>query len=122
LRFPTYYATTWVARATLGSEFLLPFMLNAEAPSCASFTPTHDLEADLRAILHDALQLGDEALHFNAQTPLLGSLPQLDSMGVLAVLTALDQQLGLQIHDDEIDASLFETFGTLTAFVRARVA
>ena len=122
MRFPTYYATTWVARATLGTERLLPFMLQAEFPPVSAFSPSHDLEADLRAILHDALQLGDEVQHFNAQTPLLGSLPQLDSMGVLAVLTALDQQLGLHIHDDEIDASLFETFGTLTAFVRARVA
>jgi len=121
LRFPTYYTATWVAKATLGTERLLPFMLQAEFPPMSAFSPSHDLEADLRAILHDALQLGDEVQHFNAQTPLLGSLPQLDSMGVLAVLTALDQQLGLQIHDDEIDASLFETFGTLTAFVRARL-
>lgn len=106
----------------MGTDRLLPFMLQAEFLPVPAFSPSHDLEADLRAILHDALQLGDEVQHFNAQTPLLGSLPQLDSMGVLAVLTALDQQLGLHIHDDEIDASLFETFGTLTAFVRARVA
>jgi acyl carrier protein len=97
-------------------------MLSSESPFSTPFTPSHDLEVDLRAILHEALQLGDEAEHFNAQTPLLGFVPQLDSMGVLAVLTALEQQLGVHIHDDDVDASLFETFGTLTAFVRARVA
>lgn len=79
------------------------------------------LTARLRLLLHDALQLGDEAFDFEAHTPLLGALPQLDSMGVLAVLTALEQQLGLTIHDDEIDASLFETFGTLCAYVRQRL-
>ncbi|TQV63857.1 MAG: acyl carrier protein [Halothiobacillaceae bacterium] len=92
-----------------------------DVPPSASFKPSKDLEADLRAILHDALQLGDEAFAFNAETPLLGALPQLDSMGVLAVLTALEQQLGLQLHDDDIDASLFETFGSLMECVRRRL-
>ena len=120
MRFRKPCKPTWVVKATLEPERLLPFMLQADLPPMSVFTPSHDLEADLRAILHDSLQLGDEAFTFNAQTPLLGSLPQLDSMGVLAVLTALEQQLGLHIHDDDVDASLFETFGTLSAFVRAR--
>lgn len=89
-------------------------------PLGASFKPSKDLEADLRVILHDALQLGDEAFGFATDTPLLGVLPQLDSMGVLSVLTALEQQLGVHLHDDEIDASLFETFGSLLEFVRGR--
>lgn len=88
-----------------------------EPPQDSDFSPSDDFAADLRAILHDALQLGDEALDFTVDTPLLGVLPQLDSMGVLAVLTALEQKLGLQLHDDEIDASLFETFGSLLEFV-----
>ena len=86
------------------------------------FTPSHDLEADLRRLLGEALQLGDDAQQLRADTPLLGHVPQLDSMGVLAVLTALEQQLGVPIHDDDIDASLFATFGSLTAFVRARIS
>ena len=92
----------------------------AELSQDSTFSPSKDLAADLRAILHDALQLGDEAFEFTPDTPLLGVLPQLDSMGVLAVLTALEQQLGLQVHDDEIDASLFESFGSLLEFVRQR--
>ncbi|MEW5973729.1 MAG: acyl carrier protein [Pseudomonadota bacterium] len=97
---------------------LLPSMHPASLPQDSSFTPSEDLAADLRALLHDALQLGDEAFTFSAETQLLGVLPQLDSMGVLAVLTALEQQLGLSFHDDDIDASLFETFGSLLEFVR----
>ena len=100
---------------------MLPSMHPVEFQLNSTFKPSKNLEADLRASLHDALQLGDEAFAFTAGTPLLGALPQLDSMGVLAVLTALEQQLGVAIHDDEIDASLFETFGSLTAFVRERL-
>jgi len=93
----------------------------AELPQESSLSPSADLAADLRTLLHDALQLGDEAFGLTADSPLLGALPQLDSMGVLAVLTALEQRLGVQVHDDEIDASLFETFGTLMEFVRQRL-
>lgn len=93
-----------------------------DLPLDTNFSPSNDPAADLRAILHDALQLGDEAFEFATDTPLLGVLPQLDSMGVLAVLTALEQRLGLQLHDDDIDASLFETFGSLLEFVRQRSA
>ncbi|MEW6691858.1 MAG: acyl carrier protein [Pseudomonadota bacterium] len=100
---------------------LLPSMHPASLPQDSSFSPSEDLAADLRALLHDALQLGEEAFAFTADTPLLGVLPQLDSMGVLAVLTALEQRLGLVLHDDEIDASLFETFGALLEFVRQRL-
>ncbi len=119
---PRCCTVIWVVKATLGVERLLPFMFAGELAQGSGFTPSHDLEADLRRLLHDALQLGDEAQQLSAESPLLGSLPQLDSMGVLAVLAALEQQLGVSIHDDEIDASLFATFGTLTAFVRARRA
>lgn len=97
---------------------MLPSMHPMDFALSTSFKPSKDLAADLRAIMHDALQLGDEAFAFTAETPLLGVLPQLDSMGVLAVLTALEQQLGLSFHDDDIDASLFETFGSLLEFVR----
>ena len=100
---------------------MLPSMHPVECPLGSTFKPSKNLEADLRTILHDALQLGEEAFAFKADTPMLGVLPQLDSMGVLAVLTALEQQLGLQLHDDEMDASLFETFGSLTEFVRQRL-
>ncbi|MEW5838270.1 MAG: acyl carrier protein [Pseudomonadota bacterium] len=100
---------------------MLPSMFADGYAQPAAFTPSHDVEADVRRVLHDALQLGDEAWALRADSPLLGSLPQLDSMGVLAVLTALEQQLGVPIHDDEIDASLFATLGTLTAFVRERL-
>lgn len=98
----------------------MPLLHAGEWSAPADFTPSHDLAADLRLILRDALQLGDEAMRFNEDTPLLGELPQLDSMGVLAVLTALEQRLGVAVHDDDIDASLFASFGSLLAFVRQR--
>jgi acyl carrier protein len=52
----------------------------------------------------------------------MGSIPELDSMGVVALLTALEEQFGFSIEDDEIDGRVFETFGTLSSFVEGKLA
>jgi|UniRef100_A0A486XQS9 acyl carrier protein len=73
--------------------------------------PHQQLLAD---ILRSVLQIDKE---FTADTPLLGAIPEFDSMAVIAVLTELEEQLGIQINDDEISAELFESFGQLHNFV-----
>lgn len=55
------------------------------------------------------------------QTPLLGAIPEFDSMAVVSIITALEERFGFAIDDDEIDAAVFETFGSLVAFVEAKV-
>ena len=71
-------------------------------------------------ILSDTLGLGK--LRLEAHTPLLGSLPELDSMAVAGIITALEQYFGIQVHDDEIRARHFATVGSLTAFVQEKIA
>ena len=44
----------------------------------------------------------------------------LDSMGVVSLLTAFEDRLGFTVDDDEIDGAIFETFGTLLAFVQSK--
>lgn len=56
---------------------------------------------------------------FDATTPLLGAMPELDSIGVIMILTALENHFGLSIADDEVDATIFETVDSLTQFVAA---
>jgi acyl carrier protein len=71
----------------------------------------------VRELLRQTLQLGPRADSFRADTPLLGSIPELDSMAVVNVLTALEDQCGIIIDDGEVSAQIFETVGTLAAFV-----
>jgi len=54
-------------------------------------------------------------------TPLLGAIPEFDSMAVVSIITALEDQFGFAVDDDEIDASVFETVGTLVAFVEGKL-
>ena len=55
-----------------------------------------------------------------ADTGLLGDLPEFDSMAVVSVLTAVEEQFGVVIDDDEVDASIFENVGTLVGFVKSK--
>lgn len=54
-------------------------------------------------------------------TTLLGGIPEFDSMAVVTVLTSIEEEFGIMIDDDEVDASIFETVGTLVSFVEQRV-
>jgi acyl carrier protein len=81
-----------------------------------------NVDAELKNILGDVLSLGDRAARMNDQTPLLGSLPELDSMAVVSLLTAIEERFGIAVGDDEISAENFATFGSLSEFVEAKVA
>jgi acyl carrier protein len=80
-----------------------------------------DTRSDVLAVLDDVLSLNGRALKFNDKTPLLGSLPELDSMAVANVLTSLEERFGFMIDDDEVDGSMFATVGSLTAFVESKL-
>jgi acyl carrier protein len=74
---------------------------------------------EVKLLVGEILQLGDRALEL--ETPLLGSIPEFDSMAVLTLVHALEQQFGIQIADDEISAETFETVGRVYQFVRDKV-
>lgn len=75
---------------------------------------------DVKELLDEAMQLGDQIAAFTAATPLLGSIPEFDSMTVVTVLTLLEERYGFAIDDDEITADTFATLGTLTEFVETK--
>ncbi len=72
-------------------------------------------------ILRSTLQLGRRADSFTADTALLGHVPEVDSMAVVAILTAIEDQYGISIDDDEMSADIFATVGTLSQFVSAKI-
>ena len=76
---------------------------------------------DVKRILADVLSLGDTT-GLTEQSPLLGSIPELDSMAVVNLIGALEEHFGFVIDDDEISATTFETLGSLTAFVEQKMA
>lgn len=77
---------------------------------------------DVKQILTDVLNLGPAGADLGPQSPLLGAVPELDSMAVVNLITALEEHFGITVEDDEISADTFETLGALAAFVAAKLA
>lgn len=73
-------------------------------------------------VLDECLGLNGRTQGFTRDTPLLGALPELDSMAVVSLLTTLEDQFGLVVDDDEIDGATFATVGTLSDFVSGKLA
>lgn len=77
---------------------------------------------EVKNILSDVLSLGDRRNSLGEETALLGSIPELDSMAVINVITALEEHFGITVDDDEISARTFETLGSLTRFVEQKLS
>lgn len=80
-----------------------------------------DLQAQVLRLLDDVLSLGGRAQSFGRDTALLGSVPELDSMAVVSLMTAMEEQFGISIDDDEIDGDVFATVGSLADFLRSKL-
>ncbi len=80
-----------------------------------------DIEQQVLALLRSVLNLGSRAERFTAATPLIGAVPELDSMAVVSVLTAIEERFGFLIDDDEVDGSTFASVGSLVDLVRGKL-
>ena len=79
-----------------------------------------DFDSAVLQTLDDALALGGRTRQWNRDTPLLGAVPELDSMAVVSLLTELSERFQLTIDDDDFDGSVFATVGSLSDFVSQR--
>ncbi len=81
-----------------------------------------DLTKEVLRLLDDVRSLNGRGLTFTRDTPLLGAIPELDSMAVVSLIGGLEEQFGLTVDDDEIDGATFATVGTLIDFVNSKSA
>ena len=76
---------------------------------------------EVRQLIGEILQLGDRVGKLGPDSPLLGSIPEFDSMVVVTLINALEQRFDIQVADDEISGETFETVGKVYEFVRDKV-
>jgi len=76
----------------------------------------------VKDLLRYQLQLGDAADRLSPDSQLVESIAGFDSMSVVALLTAIEEQLGIEIDDEEVSGELFATLGSLSAFVAEKMA
>ncbi len=80
-----------------------------------------DITQEVLRILDEVLSLNGRSAEFTRDTPLLGAIPELDSMAVVTLITFLEDQFGMVVDDDDIDGATFATVGSLADFVSGKV-
>ena len=80
-----------------------------------------DVHSEVVKVLRDTLSLKPGGAPLAEDSPLLGAIPELDSMAVVTVITTLEERFGFIVADDEIDGSTFATVGSLVAFVKSKL-
>ncbi|UCV26678.1 acyl carrier protein [Ferribacterium limneticum] len=80
-----------------------------------------NIQNEVLSLLDEILSLNGRATGFTSDTPLLGAIPELDSMAVVALITNLEERFGFTVDDDEIEGSTFATVGSLVDFVAGKL-
>ena len=79
------------------------------------------IEDRLKTLFNDALHLQGRSADWDKRTPLLGSLPELDSLAVVGVISAIENEFRFKIEDDEINAEMLASVGSLAKFVERKL-
>lgn len=80
------------------------------------------IDRDVIAVLDEVLSLKGRGASFTRETPLLGAIPELDSMAVVSLIGGLEERFGIMVDDDDIDGQTFASVGSLIDFVQAKAA
>lgn len=76
---------------------------------------------DVKKVVGGALQIDARVQSMDRAAPLLGAVPELDSIAVVNLIAALEEHFGISVADDEISAATFATLGSLTQFVECKL-
>jgi acyl carrier protein len=66
--------------------------------------------------------LGYEHSHYTPETELFGSLPELDSLALLELITVIEERFDFEMNEDDITAEVFGTVASLAGHIDERRA
>lgn len=76
--------------------------------------PTQHVLAEVLAEL-----LGGDSERYTPGTELFGSLPELDSLALVELITVIEERFGFELDEDDITAEVFGTVDSLAAHIDA---
>jgi len=81
------------------------------------------LEQQLISMLGEILSLPESYIaSMNRETPLMGEIPEFDSMAVVSVITTMEEQFGIEVDDEDISGETFESVGSLADYLDRKIA
>jgi acyl carrier protein len=78
--------------------------------------------SEVKDVLVSVLAVEEREHVLGADTRLLGDMPELDSLALVELITALSERFGFDPDDIDLSGEAFETLGTLAATVDAHRA
>jgi len=72
---------------------------------------------EVKDLVAKTLGIEDRIESMDASTPLLGEMPELDSLAVVEIAAGIEGRFNFQVDDTNFTAEVFETLGSLAAFV-----
>lgn len=81
-----------------------------------------NIQKEVLSLLDEVLSLNGRSAAFTRETPLLGAIPELDSMAVVALITGFEERFGFSVEDDDIEGSTFASVGSLIDFIEEKLA
>ncbi len=78
--------------------------------------------ACLKMILEVKLKLSGNGDSFGEEVGLLGQGIGLDSIEILQVVAAIEEEFGLTVDDNELKPDYFRTLGSLCSFIQERLS
>ncbi len=82
----------------------------------------NEVSINIKQLLIDTLSLEISVEELADDSLLLGDIPELDSMAIVSIITALEESFGFVADDDDLSAEVFESVETLTLFVIERMS
>lgn len=79
------------------------------------------LTLEIKQLLIDTLSLEIQPQEMADDALLLGDIPEFDSMAIVAVITALEENYHFTSADDELTAEVFESVDTVSEFVLTHI-
>ncbi|MCM8621359.1 MAG: acyl carrier protein [Candidatus Accumulibacter sp.] len=80
-----------------------------------------DIEKEVITILDEVLSLKGRAAALTLDSRLLHTAPELDPLAIIASLALLEERLGFNVDESELDGAVFATVGSLVAYVCTRL-
>jgi acyl carrier protein len=79
-----------------------------------------NVKNEILSILDEVMVLKGRSSTFTEELPLFTSLPEMDSMTVVAVISQLEDRFGIEVDDDDISGETFYNLGSLVSFVSGK--
>jgi len=79
-----------------------------------------DISNSIKQLLIDTLSLDLAVADMEDELLLLGNIPEFDSMAIVSIITAIEEDFHFQADDDDLSAEVFESVASLIQFVESR--